>query len=64
MYNVYNKDKFTMLKLSSGGINMAKQCARTKDPSVKTDDDLKLTDNLKAASQEDKFKYAQRTAFI
>ena len=58
MYNVYNKDKFTLLKLSRGGINMAKQCSRTQVPCAKTDDDLKLTDNLKAASQEDKFKYA------
>ena len=43
---------------------MAKQCSRTQVPCAKTDDDLKLTDNLKAASQEDKFKYALRTVFI
>ena len=50
MYNVYNKDKFTMLKLSSGGINMARQCSRTQGPYTKDADDIKLTDNLKAAT--------------
>jgi len=50
MYNVYNKDKFTMLKLSSGGINMARQCSRPQGPYAKEDDDIKLTDNLKAAT--------------
>lgn len=39
-----------MLKLSTGGINMARQCSRTHYPRVKDDHDIKLTDNLKAAT--------------
>lgn len=63
MYDIYNKDKFTLKQLSRSTTAMAKQIPRT-DPIPANEEGLKMTDNLKAAEQYSKIRFQTRSAFI